>query len=334
MHPKAEAPLEEAVALWRTADAPAQLARGLIALGEVRDSQLRYEDAEQLYREALALAVPLEDEGLHADAENGLGRALRGQGRYDEAEALYTAALARLRARHDALHPDVTAAERSLAFVFIDQGRLEDGEALLLGLRDRLAADDPRRLDVLAPLTFLYLAANRTDDAARTGAEAVALARVVRPGSSTFSQVLAAYAAVLRRQGRLAEAEAAYREALTLPPIRPEAHAVPLGGLASVLADRGDLDGAAEAQEQAVALLRAAGSPSVAFSTVKLAGFLRDLRRFAEAERLLLDAEAAARVGRPSTHPGSNPIPAALASLYEAWGRPDDAARWRASGDR
>src|SRR5690606_24873568 len=134
--------------------------------------------------------------------------------------------------------------------------------------------------------------------------------------------------------GRLDEAEATYREALALPALRPEAHAVPLGGLASVLAARGDLAGAGEAERQAVVLLEAAPAPSLPFSQAQLARYLRDHGRHAEAERLLLAAAAAVREAGGSDHPGTNPVPAALAALYEAWGRPAEAARWRARMDR
>ena len=338
MHPKAEAPVEEATALWRAAGDPTALARSLAALAEVRLSQLRYEEAEALAREALAVAPPTLDAGVRTLAEGRLARALLGQSRFEEAEAFLQETLARVRARHGPDHPAAIATERSLALVYVDEGRLDEAEALLLDVRARYARlygpDDPRLLDALGPLTFLYLTAGRTDEAAAVGAEAVALARAARPGSSTLSQVLAAHAAALRRQGRLDEAEATYREALALPPLRPEAHAVPLGGLASVLAARGDLAGAVEAQRQAVALLEAASAPSLPFSQVKLAGFLRDLGRFAEAERLLLDSAAAVREAGGSDHPGTNPVPAALAALYEAWGRPAEAARWRARMDR
>ena len=107
---------------------------------------------------------------------------------------------------------------------------------------------------------------------------------------------------------------------------------VPLAVLASVLQQRGDLAGAETAQREAFGLLRAAhgaDSPEAASGAVKLAGLLQRQRRFAEAERLLLDAHAAPR-RETAGHHGTGRAVRALIELYEAWGRPGDAARYRA----
>ncbi len=332
-HPRAEAPLEEATSILRESGDVATLAAALAELATVRDSQGRLSEAEALAREALRLADRRTagrraDPALRARVEYVLGLVLIDADRADEAEALLRTAAAR--------SPEAEAfvVEQTLGRAILDQGRLDDAEVLFLDLRERLAErygpDDPRLAGVLTSLMFLYLMADRLDEAERMGSDGIAILRAAQPTSSTLSQMLGLYGSVLRRQGRLDDAEAALREAIRLPPLRPGAHAVPCGVLASVLAERGDLEGAIEAQREALAWLARdphTGPSGTAFSQIKLAQLLRDARRFEEAEAALLrvptDAAGASDHGGPA-------LAEEWAALYDAWGRPVDAARWRA----
>jgi serine/threonine-protein kinase len=337
MHPKAGAPLRAAVALRRGQGDPAALAQSLLGLAAVTHSQEHFEESERLAREALALARRLGDPDLRSTAEHAVGEAVLRQNRYEEAEALYRSAIARQRARRGDGDPILMKTELSLARTLGDQGRSDEAEPLYRSLRDRYTRlggpENPSLIDVLGSMAFMYFTAGRLDEAEAASAQAVAIGRSVRPGSSTLAQLLSFYALVQRQRGRLDEAEALYREALALPPLRPDVPAVPLGGLASVLAAKGDLAGAVAAQEQAVALLRAAGAPSVAYSQIKLAGFLRAMGRYAEAEPLLLAVAAEAPPAGREGHLMRSPV-ADLVALYEAWGRPDEAERWRGRLDR
>ena len=273
----------------------------LAELAAVRQAQWRLDEAEALVREALGLTGRLGDPTLAARAEHVLALTLLNAGRPGEAEAILQASLAQERTRAGTDATAVLMAEQTLARTLLDQGRLHEAEALLLALHERYARrfgkDDARLIGVLNPLTFLYLAVGRLDEAEAVGAEATALMRDVQPGSSSLSQILATYAAVLRRQGRLDEAEVLLNEALSLPPARLGSHAIPMGTLASVHYEKGDLAGAIAAQRQALALLQAdttaaANPASRAFSQIKLADFLIEGGRFAEAEAVLLAAEA------------------------------------------
>jgi hypothetical protein len=52
-------------------------------------------------------------------------------------------------------------------------------------------------------------------------------------------------------------------------------------------------------------------------------------RRYAEAERHLLDAEKGLREARSTPRRYYRQAVERLVKLYEAWGKPDEAARWR-----
>ena len=234
--------------------------------------------------------------------------------------------------------PEAYRTEHTLGRALVDLGKLDEAEAIFtshLAYYSRLRGpESPHRIGTLRVLTFLYLMTGELEKADDIGAEAIAYSREARPGSGTLAEMLAVYAAVVRRRGRLDEAEALLREALAIPPLNPHAQAIPLGTLASVLYEKGDLPGALEAQQRSLDLLRAADSPSTLFSTVKLAGYLRELRRFAEAEQLLLDTHAAQLNEAPSdqatsAHTPSDQLIVELIALYDAWGRPDEAAAWR-----
>jgi hypothetical protein len=57
----------------------------------------------------------------------------------------------------------------------------------------------------------------------------------------------------------------------------------------------------------------------------------RSRRLFPEAEALLLAARSAASEARGTADAGALKAAQSLALLYDAWGRPTDATRWRAA---
>src|SRR5690606_12621883 len=135
-----------------------------------------------------------------------------------------------------------------------------------------------RHTVVLDPLSFLLMLTGRAEEAVTLSAESVALARDGAPGSSRLRAALVGHAGILRRLGRLDEAEAAATEALALPVRRPHDRALALGALASVHADRGAVGAAVAAQREALAILRETlgdADPVTAQSAVKLATLLQ-----------------------------------------------------------
>ncbi len=334
LYPEAVEPLREAVSLREHAP-PAEHAASLAALAAALRETGATDEAGEAAQTAHRLAEQAGDPALLAHTERQHALVLIESYRTDEAEAILRASLERLEA-NGADEAEIVATEETLARVLTNAGRVTEAEALYRTALDRYerlyGADDPRRVGVLRHLAFALLMTGRLDEAEATGAEAVAVTRATRPGSGSLATLLAIHGAILRRQGRLDEAEATLREAASLPPRRPADRAVPLGTLASLLHDRGNLAGAIDAQQESMDVLRAdrgLDDPSVAYSAVKLAGFLREQGSFERAEQLLLSARDALDGSDHAERHGAPPVASALVELYEAWGRPDEVARWQ-----
>ncbi len=345
-HDEAEDPLTEAVALLRVEDDMPTLIGSLTELASVQDALSNYDRAEELGREAIALAEESGDWDQMAQAEQVLAETLLDTDRSAEAETLLRGSLARQRAVSADTTTAILEAQRLLAMALLNEGRLDEAEPLFRAARESLARrygpDDAHSVGVLTPLTFLYLSVGRMAEAEEAGAQAVAILRDTQPGSRRLSQALSIYASVRRRQGQLDEAKALLDEALDIPEIRPGNQAILMGALASVLHEKGNLDDAIAAQRHAASLLQsdvaasinaATHAATLALSQTKLAGFLMEADRFQEAETLLLAALAEQNSGEASAHPGTPRVIAALVALYDEWGNLDEAALWRAQLD-
>ena len=101
-------------------------------------------------------------------------------------------------------------------------------------------------------------------------AEAAALAQAVTATAPELLQGWMALGRIERQRGRLAEAIAAYREALARDPSHPEAHQ----NLAVALLLAGDIPGARQGFRQAIALLRDQGRTGEATALASHAGEL------------------------------------------------------------
>ncbi len=101
-------------------------------------------------------------------------------------------------------------------------------------------------------------------------AEAAALAQAVTATAPELLQGWMALGRIERQRGRLAEAIAAYREALARDPCHPEAHQ----NLAVALLLAGDIPGARQGFRQAIALLRDQGRTGEATALASHAGEL------------------------------------------------------------
>ena len=101
-------------------------------------------------------------------------------------------------------------------------------------------------------------------------AEAAALAQAVTATAPELLQGWMALGRIERQRGRLAEAIAAYREALARDPSHPEAHQ----NLAVALLMAGDIPGARQGFRQAIALLRDQGRTGEATALASHAGEL------------------------------------------------------------
>jgi serine/threonine-protein kinase len=230
------------------------LAQGLHNLASLLAEGGRYDEAEALFRRALAIKRRLPEAagaaGLAASL-NGYATLLATRGRLDEAEALYREALLARRAAHGPVHPEVSSALNNLANVLAERGSRDEAQSLYaedLALRRKLYGDgDPR---VAVALNNEAMLRQERGDAAG----AVPLFR---------------------------EALAIFRRAVG------DAHpnvAVARRNLAAALAARGEPAACEEEARLAVAILRAALKPDhwrLADAESVLGGCLAGLGRFA-----------------------------------------------------
>ncbi|HEX4953668.1 MAG TPA: tetratricopeptide repeat protein [Thermoanaerobaculia bacterium] len=337
-----EATVEEALGHWeREAEAsfvrrpePAVEAAVRDTLGLAWKNLGRYDQAEPQLRKALGLRRrldPADPLGL-ADSLLHLGGLLVERGDPgQEAEALLQEALALARRHGPADSPRLAECLETLGACYTAAGRFEEAEPLLeqgVELAEKLVQspegrpEDPKELNLrlahhVNDLAGLHIRSGRLEKAAVGFRRALELFRQVEPRHPDTANALNNLAFTLEQQGRGAEAEPAYREALALRrELLGDGHpavANSLGNLARLLAapavPGGGPDPAREAEadrlltEAERILAAAGGSPGDAAINLSLhaqllagrgrrTGSREDLAR---AERLFGEAEAMLR---------------------------------------
>lgn len=259
-----------------------------------------YEGAEPIYREALALFRKGESEdpnGLSFGLGN-MGTLLRLKGDYEAAEPLLRQSLEiRRRMMRDA-HPDLAVSLTNLALLLLDKNDYRAAEPMLreaLVMRRKLLGEE--HLQVASSLHNL--------------------------------------ASLLHDTGDYAEAEALYRRALQLRRKLPNeqlAVATTLVALGRLLTDRKDARGAETLLREATQIqskLPPADQTQVAEAKSVFGYCLTTLKRFDEAEPLLLESYTAIKAKRGERSKPTERARTRLVNLYTAWGKADKAAAYR-----
>ncbi|HLT48115.1 MAG TPA: serine/threonine-protein kinase [Rubricoccaceae bacterium] len=338
--------LERALALRRAAlgDEHPDTAESLFTLANLYELLHEVGRAEALYREHLALA-----ERLHGTESTAvvvtlyhLGTVLHVQGRTDEAFRFYDrwqALLARMPDRDD---PVLAGSLGDLGDLLFTQRRYDEGEPFArraLAMHRRLFGDRSPQVGIdLNRLCWILNATERYDEAEAVAREALALHRQLYPdGHYELGASLANLGEALQGQGRYDEAEALFQEDLALRRrLYPDGHhteARSLALLARLEHDRGRLDDAERYYREAIAVFTRLFGPDYLPTIqhrLELTDVLRDRGDYAQAERLLLADYATLETERGRDDRTTQLALARLARLYDAWGRPEDAARYRA----
>jgi tetratricopeptide (TPR) repeat protein len=261
-----------------------------------------YDLAIPIYREAVRVLT----EGLGPDhpavagALGDLAVVLKDTQQFEEAERHYLASLAIQRRTLGNNHRDVGDSLNNLSILYMDQGNFEKGLATAMEgatlLRESLGAENDLtcivRLNAARALTQL----GRLDQAEREYRDILEIRRrILQPDHLHTAVTVEALADVLNRQQKFPEAMARAREAREL-----------LQG--SVGPD----------------------SWRIASNGRVLAAALTGLKRYGEAESILLDSYQALREKRGPTHRTTLLTATRLASLYEVWGKPGEAGEWQA----
>ncbi|MBD2095338.1 tetratricopeptide repeat protein [Trichocoleus sp. FACHB-591] len=175
--------LRKAADLQKELGLEENFATSLSWLAFLYKSQGRYEEAEPLYVQALALSKRfLGEEHPHvAQSLNNLANLYQFQGRYEEAEPLLMQALALYKRLLGEEHPDVALSLNNLGGLYKSQGRYEEAEPLLmqaLALYKRLLGEDhPDVATSLNNLAYLYKSQGRYEEAEPLLVQALASAQ-------------------------------------------------------------------------------------------------------------------------------------------------------------
>jgi non-specific serine/threonine protein kinase/serine/threonine-protein kinase len=349
--------LAEAEPLWRQnlearrrvlgPDHPATL-NAVNSLAVLLQDQTKLAEAEPLLRQNLEarrrVQGPDHPDTLHA--VRNLGRLLRQQGKLAEAEPLLRQGLEACRRVLGPDHPDTLNAENSLALLLQDQGKLVEAEPLLrqnLEARRRVQGPDhPGTLNAVNSLALLLLDQGKLVEAEplfRQNLEA--RRRVLGPDHPDTLSSVSNLAGLLKDQGQLSEAERHAREALARG-----RKALPPGhrSIANSLAVLGEVLTASGRASEAEPLLREAlesrrkallpGHAKTATAECLLGACLMAQKKYAEAEPLLLSGYRALEKAQGTPPTQLTKARQRLVKLYEAWGKPAEAAKWKAEMGR
>ncbi len=322
----------------------AKVAESLHQLGVLRTLEGDYRQAQSLLEEALALRRTLRGKGHAETAETltELGYALQENGDYAQAQPLLEQALEQRRALFGDQHPRVAETVNHLAVVLYEQRQLTAAEALyreaLEIQRAHFGGESPQVGTTLNDLAALLFVKGDLDEGVTLMREALALRRRLykeaHPHLAETTHNLGLL--LLRAQGDVENARPLLEEALAmkrqlLSPDHQEL-AASLNNLADVLLEQGDVAGAEPlAREAHGILLRSlpAGDWRTSVVASGVGVILIELGQYGEAERLLLDSYEVLRREKGESDGLTQRVKLRVVKLYEAWGKADEAARFR-----
>ncbi len=272
-----------------------------------------------------------------------LGRTIRRQGDTDGAEEAFRQALAIAQRHYGPEHPDVAGAMLQLAYTLRDTDRLDEAERLhrqALDIRRRtLGERHPMVAYATGDLAFVLSKQGRHDEALALYRQEIEMLKLaLGPEHPSILNAEGALGQALLRAGRLSEAEAVTRDVLArMAQQRGDDHPAiggALAGLAAILVEQGAYEEAEARYREAIARSRSAAgadNPDSAKLTGELATVLAHQGRYPEAETAFFRAEAVFRQRHVSdAHGEVRDFLRRFAEMYEGWGRPADAARYRA----
>jgi serine/threonine-protein kinase len=322
------------------------VAATLYDLGWLLMARGEWDAAERVYRQGLDIYVATgkeRDRGA-TTVMDGLATVLMYKGDHTAAETLYRRALAINRQLRGADHPDVAVELLSLAMALQGQSRLEEAQPLFTESIDILrrvnGPQHPHTITALGNYGWFLQIKGELDRAESVLREVLALDRG-RYGErhAHVGHDKSSLADVLYEQGRSGEAEALYREALTIfEAALPSNHqyvASALVGLARIFAERGDESRVGPLVDRAVGIWRKelpADHWRIANAQAALGLCLLERQEFPESERILLASLRTLESQRGATDPDTRRVRAWLIRLYDAWGKPADADRYRTRG--
>ncbi len=322
----------------------AKVAESLNNLAELLRKKGDYATAEPLHREALTMRRKLlgkEHPDVAISLDN-LAILLHSRGDLDAAEPLYRESLAIFRKVLGEEHPDLATNLSNLSVLLYAKGSYDSAEPLCreaLAMRRKLLGED--HADVALSLNNLAVLLKAKGDYA--GAEplyreALSIHRKLKGEEHpNVAQAMHNLARLLHDKGDYAAAEPFYRQALELRRKRlPEGHpdiALSLIGLGQLLTDRAIPQSAGLLLHEALEIRRKtlpSGDWRIAEAGSVFGGCLVALQRYDQAEPLLLESYTILKAKRGERNRLTQETVKRLVALYEAWGKPEKVAQYRA----
>ena len=322
------------------------VAATLYDLGWLLTARGGWDAAERIYRQSLEiyLATGRERDRGATTVMDGLATVLMYKGDYAAAETLYRHALAINRELRGADHPDVAVELMSLAVTLQGQSRLAEAEPLFLESIDILrrvnGAQHPHTITALGNYGWFLQIKGELEQAERVLREVLALDRDKHgERHADVGYDMSSLADVLYERGQISEAEELYREALTIfdatLPSSPQYVAAALVGLARIFAERGDESRVRAFVDRAVSIWRKelpADHWRLANAQAALGWCLLNEKKYVESERILLASHATLEKQRGANDPDTRRVRGWLVRLYDGWGKPAYADRYRQHG--
>jgi serine/threonine-protein kinase len=322
----------------------AHLAMTLNNLALVLSKQGRFDEAEALFEQALAMRTEVygEEHPLRTATRKSIADLLHARGDIDKAEELIDEVLAEQRRLLGDEHADVAASLDRLAQILVDKGRFEAAEgkyrealAISRKLFGEHHPDVGTRLNNLADLAFQR---RRVDEAEDLYGEALEIHReVYGDAHPAVASILYNLASLTRAQGDLEAADTRFETAVDAGVAAlGEDHlkvALARTSWAELKIALGDDSEAETLAARALPVLERGLAPDHAW-TVAARGYLgvalRRQGRYAEAEPHLLACLEHHRQRSGPDAPATAALRRSVIGLYEDWGKPDQAARYRA----
>ncbi|MCG6988096.1 MAG: serine/threonine-protein kinase [Gemmatimonadetes bacterium] len=333
---------EEALRIRRAlyGDAHPEVAETLEALASSYDRARQPHVALGYFEEALATRRAIGGAPLsEASALQGMGRLLRDQGNPDSAEVLIREALRIRRATAGEEEFQTVLTLLDLAYVLRGKGEVDSAQVLyeraIRGLEahgDSGAAVLPAALNNLA---YLHRTQGENAEAEVLYRQAVALERQwgTVPNLLVLMNNLAA---VLDAEDKYTETDEVLGDAVRVSEEHwPDGHwrvGSAYGARGAFRMGHGDLAGAEPLLRRALEISveeLTADNARTAYARMQYGMCLRDLGRFEDAEAQLLAAFDWLAEHNGVQSPYTQPTVSHLVALYEAWGKPDAARRFR-----
>jgi serine/threonine-protein kinase len=295
---------ERALGIRRRALGPTHehVARSLNNLGLIYQTRGDYEAAVAHYEQALAIHEKNggPDHPHVASTTGNLGEVKRMMGDLEGAEPLLSSRVAIFEKTLGSAHPDTGTGHNSLGSLYYAMERYDDAQAAFTRAQEiYTAALGPTHPTVAYPIENLGNIYKDLDDYERALAQYAKVYEIrvaaYGPVHNLVAQVLANEALVWRLRRDWPRAESALRRSLDIyRQVLPPAH------------------------------------PRMGVVSFHLGSTLAELARYAEAEPFLLAAYPILRDTRGPTDRFTTGTAGLLASIYEAWGKPDKAEPYRA----